>query len=298
MNEPADTKPTTGKGSPRGGRPRKLVDVATVLASTEGQKAIAAAAAQVNAPVLKQIEELQAKLAALPLASGPGGQDLQAIFSQMALTMAAVSDQGQQRVRISPQEQTKRDAAKEKMGVLIMDAFEKYRDAEHRGDEAAMDYWMPYYEFIVATHIQDQLVQPFEDVDGVAVPTVRGWQGPPGPSMKPINEIATLIFEEYKTWIGGIPDTINGVAAQPQWVMVGKTNGLTVKTTRNARFREGAPRRQMGGLPDSGELRPTESGPAFAMRRRASNTEPQTRHVLGTIVPPAKDMVPGQARRA
>lgn len=291
-------KPTTGKGSPKGGRPRKPVDIAAALASPEGKAAIAAAAEQVAAPFTRQLAELQSKLTALPLATGAGGVDLQTIFSQLSLNMAAVADQGQRVVRVSPEEQLKRDAAKERMGALLLEAFENHRDAEFRGDAAAAEAWMPYYEFIVPTHIQDQLIQPFEDVDGVAVQTERGWQGPPGPSMRPVNDIAKRIFEEYTIWIGGIPDTINGQAAQPQWVMLGKTNGLTAKTTAGARFRDGATRRQIGGVSDTGQIASPESGPAFALRRRAAAHEPKTRNVLGTVVPPARDMVPGEARRA
>lgn len=242
----------------KGGRPRKRLDTS----SAEFREALAAGIA---AAMPQMIEGLRAQIQIAQGATGSGDQDDP--IRRLAMAMADMADQGTGRVRIAPDELTKRNKALEAMGNLLMEAH------------AAGD--IPEYELLDKIVVADRLVQPFQDVDGVATPTVIEWSGPPGPVMRPVNLIAKKIFEQYVIYIGGLPDTVNGLDKNPKWVTLGK---VTVKTSANARFRE-PPRRQVGNFADSnvGEaFSPEPEGPHFEVKRPQ---DPRSREVniLGTV---------------
>lgn len=281
----------TEKAKNKGGRPPKEIDVEKVLASPQGAAAVAAATDAAVARALPGlIEQLSAQLAARAGASSTSseGNDL---IKSLALGIADMADQGTGRVRVAPEELGKRKKALDAMGALLMDAYAKREEAKVSDDEDQLDAFTPEYELIDKFYVQDRLVEPFHDEDGIATPTVIQYGGAPGPALRPANHIAKLIFEQYCMSIGGEPDTMNGAEKRPMWVMLGK---VVVKTSANARFRDGQTRRQVGNLADSNNGTPFDAPRETFSVKRSGDPRANKQSILGTVHPPAQKFVAGQ----
>ena len=267
-----------GKGKNKGGRPPK-----DVTKTPEFQAAVEAGVAAALPAIL---EKLSAQISTM--SAGPGvptaGMDFAQLLRDLTMNLADVADQGTGRpVRLAPDEITRRKAAVEEMGRLLMEAYEQQAAAEGDGDERRMAQWTPEYELLDKIVVGERLVQPFQDVNGVAEPTVIEWNGAPGPVMRPVNKIAKLIFEQYAISIGGIADTVDAEDKREMWVTLGK---LTVKTSRGARFRD-APRRQVSNFADSNNGSPIDREPRSRIKRPQDPRDKEVA-ILGTVAPKAK----------
>lgn len=170
-------------GRPKGAR-TKNIDPTIALQSPEVQKVIAKAVEAATA-------DLVAKLAAARAQHGTeGGADDNDWSRRLALSIAELSDQGQNRRRVPPEVLEKRGQAFERMMALIMD----FR---------AQDI-MPEYELTRPVYLNEELVPPtYTDRDHVMRQTKIEWFDVPNEGMRPANPSAKAIFGEFMQWIGG-----------------------------------------------------------------------------------------------
>lgn len=261
---------TDAKPKNKGGRPPKEIDVEKVLASPQGQQAIAAAA---SAAVEAMIPQLAASLATArasnPLSAAGGDGDMDFV-RKLALAIGEISDQGTQRKRVAPEILAKRSVARERMVALLV--------------KARADGFEPHYRVIAKTYLSEVLVEPFKiNPNNKAVePTEIWWDGAPNECMVPLDERTTEIFNAYMESIGGmtvVAKTHDGRAFIPDMSPVVVTpNGLTVKGGGNVR-------RQVSSLPDSNN----GSAPESRLRmREGSDPNASEIRVLGTVMPAAK----------
>lgn len=219
----------------------------------------AAAVAAATAEVIKQMGGRPA------VSDGDGNW-----MKQLALGIAELTDQGTSRKRVAPEILAKRDEARKAMIALLVEAHDN-------GEK-------PEYRLVNETYLNEQLLKPFyADKAKVVHPTEIIWTGVPNECMRPINDVAKGIFEQFVKSIGGSASVDLKGPAQPFWVTRG---GLVVKGQAGA-----AQRREVGTpgapLPDP-----------FANELGTKTThDPSAEfvHVLGTIQPPARqNYQPGQ----
>lgn len=164
----------------RGGRPKKVDVIASVLSSPEGQEAISAAVAA----VLSKLNVSRAEAGTAPL-------DGDASFArQLATAIGEISDQGSKVRRVSPAELEKRRIARERMEDMLI--------------AARADGTVPEYELSAAVYLDEQLVAPtYVDRQHIQRRTQIAWPKVPNEHMRPISNAAKNIFAAFMESIGG-----------------------------------------------------------------------------------------------
>ncbi len=181
---------------------------APIVAVTDTPEFKAAIAEATKQALAMAREELLAEMkTAVATAAPVEEQGAQSLFRQMALAIAEISDQGTNRKRVAPEILAARDAGRERMGKLILQA------------RASKDQ-KPEYRLIAKVYIGEQLVDPFRKEAGPGgkmVPQEIIWDGPPNEAMRPMNAMAKDIYDAFLASIGGLQGA-SGVAQQPLWV--------------------------------------------------------------------------------
>lgn len=245
------------------------------FAQTKEFKEAVAAAAQ-NA-VREALDEF--RLQAETLAKPPAGADdaTKTLFSELALTLAQISDQGTQRKRIAPEVLAQRQRARERMNGLIHEA----RAAVAAGDKTKR----PEYRVIGKMYLNERMLEPF-------IPGARGepprpveiiWNGVPNDLMRPLNDTAKAIFAAYRESIGNT-EKVKGVDNRDFRITAG---GLIVKT-------DSVQTRNILSLPEgNGSMGrpPPDRDEAFADDlefRSPHDPRSEFVNVLGTVAQPAR----------
>lgn len=185
------------------------------------------------------------------------GAPVDASFAQaLAVAIAQMSDQGTNRKRVAPEVMHAREAARDKMLRLIVDARE-------RGE-------VPFYRLQHKVHLDDMLVDPqWVGPDHVARPTEIEWPGVPNEAMSPLNEIAKEIHAAFCDSIG------SAVKAYEPGPMRVTARGLVI----------------MGQAPRSRDNAPANASPSGEGLRLRGRGQPgalvETR-ILGTMAEPAR----------
>ncbi len=181
---------------------------APIVAVTDTPEFKAAIAEATKQALAMAREELLAEMKTAVASAAPAEeQGSMSLMRQMALAIAEISDQGTNRKRVAPEILAARATATARMGELVIRARES-KDVK------------PEYRLISKVYIGEQLVDPFRKEAGPGgkmVPQEIIWDGPPNEAMRPINDMAKAIYEQFLASIGGLQGA-SGVAQQPVWV--------------------------------------------------------------------------------
>ena len=248
----------------RGRRPRaesqimsEPEHVSTPLTETpEFKIAVQAAVNDAMAQILPALAKVT------PAPAGAPADDVQAMFRQMALAIAEVSDQGTNRKRVAPEILASRARAHERMVDAILSA-----KRAHEKEGAPR----PLYRAIAKMYLNERFIEPYTMNPSTKrpEPVEFFWSGPPGPAMRPLNEPASEIFRHYSDSLGSLEVEKETTAA---WVTAG---GLVIKG-------EGPERRQ---------IRAPDHKPVFDEDLAVvDNNDPEAPFisVLGTVQPPSR----------
>lgn len=234
------------------------VDMAAIMASPDVQAAITKAAAEAATAA---VTEFAKSAVAPPPSVGDAGQ----LFSQMALAIAEISDQGTSRKRVAPEVLARREAAAKRCHELIM----KARASDLK----------PEYRVVSKIYFNERLIEPYRrQSDKSVVPQEIIWTGVPNDALRPANEIAHEIFAAFRESVGGavelkpISGPNGGQAAmdtRPLWMTPG---GLVVK----------------GDAPPKAWVAPAIDFDSSLEFKDNNDPNAAEVHVLGTIAAPAK----------
>jgi hypothetical protein len=224
-------------------------DAAALTATPEFQKIVAEAVAKALADSGK--------------ANLPGADEAtKAFFSQMALTIAEISDQGTNRKRVSPEILARRAAAAERCEKLILAARDKGLK--------------PEYRVVSKIYFNERLIEPYRrGPDKSVVPQEIIWTGMPNEALRPLNACAEEIYQAYRESVGSteklrsIKGSHGGIVAPDNRPYSITPNGLVVK----------------------GEISPKAVINApLDYENVGDNNDPNAAevHVLGTVAAPAK----------
>jgi hypothetical protein len=245
----AETKPTEPVAAPApAAAPAAAVDI------TKTPEFIAAMA-QMQSTMLAS---MQAILAA---SQGAPGKDT---ISELTAAIVGMNDPKNLERRITPAEAERRAAAFQAMGALI---------TQMRAEKATAKY-----QVATKVYLTDQLIEPFVPLgNGVWAENEVYWNGVPGPGLRPIDERAHAIFEQYLIYIGGSTKNQAGVIEQPAWVQGGLVMMGTPTQTASAR----------GGVKQVQPLDLTSMNPTD-IKSTTDNPNAKAVRVLGSIAEPAR----------
>lgn len=240
---------------------------------TQSPEFVAAVAAATQAAVDKAmapIMENLAKIGAAPAAPGGAEYDAKTLFSQMALAIAEISDQGTNRKRVAPEILAQRARSHALMIEAIIEAKRAHdEDREER----------PLYRAIGKMYLNERFIEPFtlDPATKKPVPVELYWSGVPNEVMRPLNSAAERIYAHFRDSIG----SVNKVQEQTEtWISAG---GLVIKG-------EGPARRSVGGMDEAG--RPAPSLPSFdddlSIAGGQSDPTKPFINVLGSVAPSAR----------
>lgn len=221
-------------------------------------------AARVKAAVhdsVSEIREMVAEQLAGQRSSSDGadGSWMQAL----AMQIANLTDQGTGRKRIAPEEMRKRELARDRMMDLIA-------GAQARGDE-------PLYRLRSIVYLGEQKVMPsWIDRDHRQQPTEIGWLGVPNLAMDPVDSVACDIYAAFSEWIGGVEKPPAEMDRLSPSGLVLIRRGPTTERQQTEAQHTGA---ETAGR---GSLTPT-------IRGRGAPSNVVERHILGTVMPPARE---------
>lgn len=239
----------------KGGRPRK-----DVTQSPEFQTALAKAKDELRGELLSALQQAKGIEAAPAPANAPAAP---VDFSDekwargLALAISELTDQGTGRKRVAPEVLVAREEARKTMITLLV-------QARANGE-------VPAYQLTGKVYLDEMLVDPmWIGADHRARPTEIDWPGVPNHAMKPINDVAQGIFEQFLKWTGQV--VVVPGTAQDSWLTSG---GLVVKGA-------GPRSASRGEAPHTGADHVAEVG--LKIRGRGASATPA--RVLGTVAAP------------
>ena len=246
---------------------------APVLVMTQEQldEIIAAATNAARTDVMGDVVKLLAGRQA------EGASDTSSMISELAVAIAGMSDQGQNRRIIPPAEAKRREEAALRMGAILIriDADPSLR---------------PHYEVVAKTWLDDTLIEEWvPDGDTKWKRNEIIWRGAPNSAMRPKNAIAEEVFTAYLESIGGTTKNMSGVRDQPSWVGNGGLQIVGQSTTAAAHglVREPAEPATLGAkLTSSNELTTSDNA--------ADNPNADKIRILGKTMAPAERTARGK----
>lgn len=170
----------------------------SIVDTPEFKEAVRRAAAEATADIVAQ---LKAQNGAAPVDDAT-----KSLFSQLALSIAEISHQGDKRDRpVAPEIIVQREQAHKRMVALLMEA----RDLPEK----------PKYRAISKCNLNERMINPFrqDPATKAAVPVEFTWTGEPNDAMRPANEIAKRIFIEFRASRGD-KSTIEKASMKPLWM--------------------------------------------------------------------------------
>jgi hypothetical protein len=268
----------------------------TSLTLADVQAAVQAAVAKNREEMLLEFQSLMSKA---PMVAASGTPDVMELFSRMALSFAEISDQGSNRKRVAPEILAARESAKERMGVLIMEA--RARDA---ASPKSPD--RPRYRILAKCYLKERVIEPYrQNSSRQTVPNEIYWLNAPNTAMRPVNKAAKEIFAEFMAWLGGGKETTNAFGLNPQPVWITQKGAVLVGSTATAQAHGLA---LTPGRDDAFDLDDYDDAPVAHTGNGATEdmeldivdaADPRAPeiNVLGTVAPPAKRTVPGERAR-
>ncbi len=216
-------------------------------------------------PALKQemLGELAAMLQASREAAGTtdkASSSDSSMISELVTHLARLTNKDMAKIIVSPEEMAKRDAARNEMIRLIIDA-----QAEGK---------MPVYRMVRKAYLAEIKVEP--QVRNAATKVMEDrlidWPNIPNEAMKPHNAVAAKIYEQFMIYIGGQSLIKN---AAPSFVQNGKEIFHIRPVDPAETGYQPLDPRKMGGF-------------APGVPQFASEAQKSAVRVLGTIAPAAK----------
>jgi hypothetical protein len=238
------------------------LDLTAITASPEFQDAVRKAAADGIATALAAATAVKA--------TGVVTDDIKELFSELAVQMSNIADQGNHRTKVAPELLRQWEKARARMWDLI--------EAARSNGKAK-----PEYKLLAPVYLNERLIQPFvrDDKSGRARNVEITWTGAPNLAMLPLNPVAEEIFAAFKESIGST-------------AQLGRVTGPHGGVTRI----DGRPYvLTPGGLSVKGEAErvpDTLSGAPFddevRVGRDHDNNDPNTEfvNILGTVAKPAR----------
>lgn len=197
----------------------------------------------------------------LAASQGAPGKDT---ISELTAAIVGMNDPKNLERRITPAEAERRKAGFEAMGVLITQMRAEHATAK--------------YQVVSKVYLTDQLIEPWVALgNGVWAENEVFWNGVPSPGLRPLDDRAKAIFEQYLIYIGGSTKNQAGVIEQPTWVQGGIVMMGTPTQTATAR----------GGVKQVQPLDLTALGPT-SVKSTADNPNATAIRVLGSIAEPAR----------
>lgn len=186
--------------------------------------------------------------------------DNPAWMQELAMSIAALSDQGSGRRRVAPDEMARRAEGYASMLALL-------EQANREQDE-------PVYKLRHVVYLGELRVNPiWIDRERRQQPTEIGWYGVPNEAMVPINPVAERIYAAFLQWIGA-------TAVRDLGPMRVTASGLAVIKRGPPSLMNPEPRHVAGHSAD-GPLAPV-------IRGRGVQGPGTETHILGTVMPPAR----------
>jgi hypothetical protein len=227
--------------------------MASATTAPAGFVALTEVEAIVTAQVARAVEAMQAM--------APGNSGAGDFTRQLALAIAEMSDKDAGRVRISPDEQTRRDQAARDLDALLV-----HYDAKGI---------VPEYKLSRKVQL-DSAAGPFvidpmwiDPISKKHMDTTIKWPGVPNDAMEPLNDPAEKAFALFKLAVGGIKTVKERLRITASGVVIVEGQEVGQKPQVNAA--PGSPRGvQITGRTHAGEVKQT--------------------HILGTIAPAARSM--------
>jgi hypothetical protein len=173
----------------------------------EFKAALAAAMTEMRNGVMTDV------VTALAAAKVGGGNDsagdMESLISNLTMAIAGMTDTGGNRKLIAPAEASRRVAAFERMGQILMRV---------QSDPKLK----PHYAIVAQTQLEEQLIEKYVAAgDGKWQQNEIIWRGAPNSAMRPVNDIAKEIFGAYLESIGGTTKNPSGLRDHPTWVTYG-----------------------------------------------------------------------------
>lgn len=207
-------------------------------------------------------EEVARQLAVLmPAASAqPPGHE-QGWAEALAMAIASIGDQEIGKRRVPPEEVKKRAAAFDRLNALIDQTYKNGKP--------------PQYLVRREMYLGERRIPPFSQDPATkrAVPTEIGWWDIPNQYMEPLNDEARAIFAVFLEWIGDSKRTVNGLRFTAGGLVV-RSGGVPVEGGRDSQAASAVGRDRYAPVV-----------------RRGDQTQEITTRILGTLMPPARQMV-------
>jgi hypothetical protein len=230
-----------------------------------------------------------------PMASSPAAIDeaTKSLFSQMALTIAQMNDQGTGRIgqRVAPEILEGRSQARERMIDLIIEARTAIKNAKASGDKRllriAREEWMPKYRVTAKCYFKEQMIEPYVRDSATQQTVAREiyWDGEPNDALKPINEVAKNIYAEFRASRGNGRITGEAPDTNRQYWISDRGNLAVGRAPTHMRvnteaFDEFDDERDAAARDEFGDPRDPRS---------------EFVHIVGTVAPPAMRNYQGKA---
>lgn len=266
--EPAAAAPTPEPTPTFTSSPEFLAAVTKATAEAIGP-AVAAAVSGVRSDMAMEFAKMLAG------ARGPTGDptmDISSIMSELSLNIAAMTNTGDNRKPMPPEEVRRRVQAAERMGKIVI-----------RINEEGLQ---PHYTIVAQTWLSNQLIQPWlPNGDGQWRSNEVIWTGAPNAAMRPMNEIAQEVFDAYLESVGGSTKNEGTAREQAVWtgygglIMVGDNPPQSMVQRGNVRGAQ--PATAGAGLETTSVLTSTD------------NPNAKRIPILGTVTAPAEVTAPG-----
>lgn len=212
---------------------------------------------------------IMAKMAEAP--AGAPAPD-QHFAEALAMALAGIANQGTGKKVVPPEVLAKRARAKDRMLELIL---------EYRQQKV-----VPVYELVAGTFLDERWIPAAQITAGhQVVPTEIRFRGIPNSSMRPVNDAARTIWEEYCDWIG----SHKGGAAMSR-VPVNRSQEVSF----SGRVMESSPMPDLDQddlqdlVTEGGRPAPNPRMAEVEVVGRGGNRAGKTMNVLGTIAEPAR----------
>lgn len=245
------------EAKPRRGRPP--MPTVNLTETPEFKAAVAKAASDALAELLPSLKEARKQQGTEDEGSDPTW------MRALAMEISQLTDQGTGRRRVAPEILQARQAAREKMTQLIVEARAAGKKATYRVKAKVL--------------LADRVVEPFWIAsDHTAQPTIIDWDGVPNEAMVPENKTAAAIHKAFMESIGSsirvVPE--DALAITPAGLVV--HGGAASISSGRRQVRDAEPKQTGDASPEQGLNIHNKNAPGRFVEKR----------ILGTIADPAR----------
>lgn len=157
-----------------------------------------------TARLLAKLSEKREESGVLAPADAAAEDAATAMMRKLALAIGEISDQGNNKKIVAPEELEARNTARLALEEAIIEMHVAREKADAEGDEHALRVATPIYELRGKVYLDEQVVEPtWVDQDRRRRVTSIDWDGMPNELMVPANEAARKIHRLFMRSIGG-----------------------------------------------------------------------------------------------